>query len=56
MEEDLVQTQQTLTQCRSEMVTMEEHQRVFKQIKAMSATKNETFFELTRAQGKVNKV
>jgi hypothetical protein len=56
LEAELVQTQQTLTQCRSEMVTMAEHQKVVKQLKAMSATENETFVELTRAQGKVNKV
>jgi hypothetical protein len=38
------------------MVTMAEHQRVVKQLKAMSATENETFVELARAQGKVKKV
>jgi hypothetical protein len=51
-----VQSQQTLTQCRSEMVTMVEHQKVVKQLQAMSATENETFVELNRAQGKVKKV
>jgi hypothetical protein len=56
LEAELVQTQQTLTQCRSEMVTMAEHQKVVKQLKAMSATENETFAELNRAQGKVKKV
>jgi hypothetical protein len=38
------------------MVTMAEHQKVVKQLKSMSATENKTFVELTRAQGKVNKV
>ena len=38
------------------MVTMVEHQKVVKKLKAMSATENDTFSELTRAQGKVNKV
>jgi hypothetical protein len=56
LEAELVQTQQTLTQCRSEMVTMEEHQKVVKQLQAMSKTENETFAELNRAQGKVKKV
>jgi predicted nuclease with TOPRIM domain len=56
LETELVQTQKTLTQCRSEMVTMEEYQKVVKQLKTMSATENETFAELTRAQGKIKKV
>jgi predicted phage tail protein len=56
LEAELVQTQQTLTQCRSEMVTMEENQKVVKQLQAMSTTKNENFVELSRAQGKVKKV
>jgi hypothetical protein len=51
-----VQSQQALTQRRYEMVTMVEHQRVFKQLKSMSTTENETYVELSRAQGKVNKV
>ena len=51
-----MQTQQTLTQCRSEMVTMVEHQKVVKQLKAMSKIENETFYELNKAQGKVKKV
>ena len=35
---EVVQTQQTLTQCRSDMVTMEEQQKVVKQLQAMSTT------------------
>jgi hypothetical protein len=38
------------------MVTMSEHQKVVKQLQAMSATENETFVELNRAKGKVKKV
>jgi hypothetical protein len=38
------------------MVTRAEHQKVFKQLQAMSTTENETFVELTKAQGKENKV
>ena len=38
------------------MVTMEEHQKVVKQLKTMSAIENEIFVELTRAQEKVKKV
>jgi hypothetical protein len=56
LETELVQTQQTLTQCKSEMVTMEEHQKVVKHLKAISATENKMFSELTRTQGKVKKV
>jgi hypothetical protein len=56
LEEELVKTQQTLTQCRSEMVTMEEHQKIVKQLQSMSKTENETFVKLSRSQGKVKKV
>jgi hypothetical protein len=53
---ELVQTQQTLTQYKSEMVTMEEKHKFVRQLQAMSATENETFVELSRSQGKVKKV
>jgi hypothetical protein len=43
LEAELVQTQQTLTQCRSEMVTMAEHQKVFKQLQSMSSNKEQDF-------------
>jgi hypothetical protein len=56
LEAELVQAQQALTQTRDEMVTMEEHQRVVKQLKTMSAMENETYAELTKAQGKTKKI
>jgi hypothetical protein len=56
LEVELKQSEQALTQRRDEMVTVAENQRVFKQLKSMSATENENFGVLSRAQGKVNKV
>jgi hypothetical protein len=56
LEAELVQSQQTLIQCRSEMVRMVEHKKVVKQLQAMSSTNNETFAKLNKAQGKVKKV
>jgi hypothetical protein len=56
LETELVKTQQTLTWCISDMVTMAEHQKFVKQFKTISAIENETFVELTRAQEKVKKV
>jgi hypothetical protein len=56
LEAELIKSQQALTQSRDEMVTMVKHQRVVKQLKSTSATENETFAELSRAQGKVKKV
>ena len=53
---ELTQAQQALAQPKEEMVTMDEHQKVVKQLNLMSATKSETYAELTRAQGKVKKV
>jgi hypothetical protein len=53
---ELVQTQKTLTQYKSEMVTVEEKHKVVRQLQAMSTTENETFAELNRSQGKVKKV
>ena len=38
------------------MVPMEEHQRVVKQLKTMSAAENQTYVELTKAQGKTKKI
>jgi hypothetical protein len=52
----LVQAQKALTQTRYEIVTMAEHQRVFKQLKSMSAMENETYVKLTKAQGMTKKV
>jgi hypothetical protein len=56
LEEELEQSQQTITQCKSEMVTMTEHQNVFRQLQTMSTTKNETFVELNRAKEKLKKI
>jgi hypothetical protein len=56
LEAELEQSQQTLTQCISEMVTVPEHHKVVRQLRAMSTTKNETFVELNRAKEKVKKV
>jgi hypothetical protein len=56
LEAELVQAQQALIQSKDEMVTMAEHQRVVKQLKSMSAIENETYAELTRAQGKTKKI
>jgi predicted RNase H-like nuclease (RuvC/YqgF family) len=56
LEAKLEQSQQTLSQCRSEMVTVSEHQKVVRQLRAMLVTKNETFDELIRAKEKVKKV
>jgi hypothetical protein len=56
LEEELEQSQQTLTQCRSEMVKVSEHQKVVRQLRAMSATENDNFDELNRAKEKVKKV
>jgi hypothetical protein len=53
---ELVQAQHRLTQSRDEMITMDEHQKVVKQLKVMLVTESETYFELTRAQGKVKKI
>jgi hypothetical protein len=38
------------------MVTMAEHQRVFKQLQAMSEKENETYAELTKDQGRTKKI
>jgi hypothetical protein len=56
LEAELEQSQQTLIQCKSEMVTMSEYQKVVKQLQSMSTTENETFVEISRAKGKVKKV
>jgi hypothetical protein len=45
-----------LTQTKDEMVTMEESQIFFKQLQAMLATKNETYDELTKGQGRTKKI
>jgi hypothetical protein len=52
----MVQAQQALTQTRDEMVTMEKHQIIFKQLRSMEETKHETYAELTRAQEKTKKI
>jgi hypothetical protein len=52
----LVQAQQALTQSREEMITRDEHQKVVKQLKDISATKSETYAELTKAQEKIKKM
>jgi hypothetical protein len=56
LEAELVKTQQTLTQYKSEMVTVEEQHKFVIQLQAMSTTENVTFSKLNRSQGKVNKV
>jgi hypothetical protein len=56
LEEELDKSQQTLTQCRSEMVKVSEHQKVVRQLQAMSKIENETFVELIRPKEKVKKV
>jgi hypothetical protein len=56
MEEELEQSQHALTQCQNEMVSVTEHQKIVKQLRAMSGTKNETFVDLSRAREKVKKV
>jgi hypothetical protein len=38
------------------MVTVKEHQKIVKQLQAMSTTENETFTDLNRAKEKVKKV
>ena len=55
-ETKLEQSQQTLTQCRNEMVPVTEHQKIDKQLRAMSTTENETFVDLNREREKVKKV
>jgi hypothetical protein len=50
LEAKLVQSQKTLTRCRSEMITVSEHQKVVRQLQSMSTTENETFVDLNRAK------
>jgi peptidoglycan hydrolase CwlO-like protein len=38
------------------MVTRDEYQNIFKQLKDMTTTESETYAALTRAQGKIKKV
>jgi uncharacterized protein (DUF2164 family) len=45
-----------LAQDQDDMVTRAEHQKIVKQLRHMKTTESETYVELTRAQGKVNKV
>jgi hypothetical protein len=52
----LVQAQEALTQSREEMITRDEHQKVVKQLKDISATESETYVELTKAQEKIKKM
>jgi hypothetical protein len=55
LEAALEQSQQTLTQWRNEMVTITEHKKKFKQLRAMSATENETFIDISREKEKTKK-